>query len=88
MKKNKKLSILDLVSQTPPEEKLFEKAVEKVHKLSSMPEENKEPTVRLTIDLPKSMHKTLKILVIGESVTIKDFAIQAITEKLGKVSKG
>lgn len=87
MKKNKKLSIIDLVNQSTPEEKQFEKAVNKIHKFSSNSPQEKEKTVRLTIDLPESMHKNLKKLIIDQSVSLKDFAIQAITEKLSRLSK-
>lgn len=87
MKKNKKLSIIDLVNQTTPEEKQFEKEVEKVHKLSSTAQLEEGRTVRLTIDLPESMHKTLKKLMIDESISLKAFAFQAVVEKLDRISK-
>lgn len=87
MKKNKKLSIIDLVNQSTPEEKQFEKAVDKIHKLSSTSQLEEEKTVRLTIDLPESMHKNLKKLIIDESISLKYFALQAIIEKLDRISK-
>lgn len=87
MKKNKKLSIIDLVNQATPEEKQFEKAVDKIHKLSSASQLEEEKTVRLTIDLPESMHKNLKKLIIDESISLKYFALQAIIEKLDRISK-
>lgn len=83
--KRKKRSIVDLMNQSTPENDQVEAAVEKVHLLASLPQLKKqEKTVRVTIDTPESLHKALKKLIIDESVNLKTFFLQAVTEKLDK----
>lgn len=41
--------------------------------LRRMPNADKEETVRITLDLPKSLHRQLKIHVAGEGITISDY---------------
>lgn len=46
--------------------------------------EEKEPVKRMTIDLPQSLHKRLKMLSIREEIYMKDYIIALIQKSLGK----
>jgi predicted DNA binding CopG/RHH family protein len=43
---------------------------------------DKSDIVRITLDLPKSLHRKLKIHVAGEGITIADYLRSLLTEKL------
>jgi predicted DNA binding CopG/RHH family protein len=43
---------------------------------------DKADIVRITLDLPKSLHRKLKIHVAGEGITIADYLRSLLTEKL------
>lgn len=85
MKKQKR-SIVDLMNHPTPEQEQVEAAVEKVHLLATLPNAiKKEKTVRISIDTPESLHKTLKKIIIDESLDLKTFFLQAVEEKLEKL---
>lgn len=48
------------------------------------PTNSKEPTERLNVEVPRSMHKAIKIKAVHEDCHIKDIVINAINEYLNK----
>lgn len=56
------------------------------------PEENKpvqgEKTSRINFDAPVSLKKRLQLYCLENDISIKDFIIQCITERLDKQTKG
>ncbi len=46
------------------------------------PKPDKGEVVRITLDLPKAMHRQLKIHVAGEGITIADYLRDLLAEKL------
>lgn len=49
---------------------------------SAKPPADKGEIVRITLDLPKSLHRKLKIHVAGEGVTIADYLRDLLNERL------
>ncbi|WP_150464729.1 hypothetical protein [Francisella sp. XLW-1] len=44
----------------------------------------KEPTERLNVEIPKSMHKAIKLKSVEEDRKIRDIVIEAINDHLNK----
>lgn len=49
---------------------------------AAMPKPDKGEMVRITLDLPKSVHRKLKMHVAGEGVTIADYLRAMLDERL------
>jgi predicted HicB family RNase H-like nuclease len=47
-------------------------------------EQQKEPVERLNVEIPKSLHKTVKIKAAADEVKIRDIVINALNEYLKK----
>jgi hypothetical protein len=47
-----------------------------------MPEKTISKTTRMSIDIPVKDHKRIKVLASAEGVTLKDFVIDCIREKI------
>lgn len=58
----------------------------------TLPEEKKavqgEKTSRINFDAPVSLKKRLQLYCLENDISIKDFIIQCITERLDKQTKG
>jgi len=52
-----------------------------------MPEKNYSKTTRMSIDIPIKDHKRIKILASAEGVTLKDFVIGCIQERMSPEKK-
>ena len=52
-----------------------------------MPEKNYSRTTRMSIDIPIKDHKRIKILASAEGVTLKDFVIGCIQERMSPEKK-
>lgn len=84
MTKRKKKSIAELLNKPALDEQQMEKAIDRVHKIGKM--NQKEATVRATVDIPLSFHKELKKMLIDESLELKTFCLQAILEKYERLT--
>ncbi len=51
---------------------------------STSTDEDKEPVKRMTIDLPQSLHRRLKMVSLQEDVFMKDYIIALIEKSLSK----
>lgn len=47
-------------------------------------EQQKEPVERLNVEIPKSLHKTVKIKAAADEVKIRDIVINALNDYLKK----
>jgi predicted transcriptional regulator len=52
-----------------------------------MPEKTTSKTTRMSIDIPVKDHKRIKVLASAEGVTLKDFVIECIREKISPEKK-
>lgn len=56
-----------------------EKVAEKLHKEVSVKKPaKKEQTVRTTLDLPRSIHKAIKIATAQKEMTVKDYIVSLV----------
>jgi len=59
--------------------KKVEKVAEKLHKeVSTKKTAKKEQTVRTTLDLPRSIHKAIKIATAQKEMTVKDYIVSLV----------
>ncbi|WP_430809477.1 MULTISPECIES: hypothetical protein [unclassified Carboxylicivirga] len=74
------------LSKKPKAIDVIKTEIEDIHKT---PKVAKNEFFRTTVYLPKSLHKDLKILVAqSDTLTMKDFVIEAVQEKLQRISNG
>lgn len=55
-----------------------EKAVSEIRKEAV--KKHKEPTRRVTVDVPESLHRSLKILCLDKNMSLKDLLLSAAQE--------
>ncbi len=55
--------------------------------MENMSEKNFSKTIRMSIDIPVKDHKRIKILASAEGVTLKDFVIGCIQERMSPEKK-
>jgi len=68
------------LSKKPKAIDVIKTEIEDIHKV---PKATSDELFRTTVYLPKSIHKELKIFVVNsDGLTMKDFIIEAIKEKL------
>lgn len=79
MENGKKKTIADLMGSTLSEEKDMELAVKQIHDQAQ--KKIREKTVRVTVDTPESLHKSLKKIIIDHSMDLKTFFLEAVQEK-------
>lgn len=59
-----------------------EEEAKKVVKKVTSDEKEKEPVVRTTMDLPKSIHTAIKIKSAQEGISLKDYIVQLVKADL------
>ena len=59
-------------------------AVDKIHKKKMGRPKREEAVTRLTVDLPKSVHKQLKLRAIDEETTLRNLVINILMEQVEK----
>ena len=52
-----------------------------------MPEKHSSKTTRMSIDIPVKDHRRIKVLASAEGITLKDFVIGCIQEKISPEKK-
>ena len=49
-----------------------------------MPKDDPEVWVQLATRIPKELHRTLKLHVVTRDMSVMDFVVRALEEKLGR----
>lgn len=90
----KKFDISNLSTSSPKTSdtsKVTEEAVARIHGNESPKEQKKmgrprreEPVTRLTVDLPKSIHKKLKMMATEEEISLRQLVIDILMREVEK----
>jgi|YelNatPaOPRAMG01_1025707.scaffolds.fasta_scaffold202416_2 hypothetical protein len=47
-------------------------------------EDNREETIRMNVNLPKSFHKKVKLIAVNHNTTVTDLVVKALNEYMSK----
>jgi len=79
---NLQLPKADPVKKTPKVQ--TDDAVDKIHKKKTGRPKRKEAVTRLTVDLPKSVHRLLKMRAIEQDTTLRSLVIEILMQEVEK----
>lgn len=83
MAKSIDLSGLKKQTVSRPSASIIDEAVKSIHEQEERAaREPKEKIVRITVDLPESLHMQLKMRAVQEKTTIRKYVIGLLKEKL------